>query len=673
MALLCTLSIQTTVTASDHTDRDTVIVTSSRMDSGTAIAGHVTVIDAAQIKASPAQNIPELLKQEAGIAVRSLYGNGTRTSVDLRGFGETGTQNTLVLLNGRRLNDVDLSAINYATIPLDSIERIEILRGSGAVLYGDGAVSGTINIVTKQPQAGQQQGRIKASAGSFDRQEINASWSAQSSKLGLSASVNQLNSDGYRDNNNADQTSGRLDLRLPLNQAEIFLKLEAYDQALELPGVRTVDPGISLNELSTDRRGTSTPNDWADEDGQSVTLGFSHLSDTGIESVVDFGYRNKYQEAQYDYGFGFGDFNQTEIRTFSLTPRMTVNHVLFGRFARSRIGVDIYDHEYDSDRSNFKQNIQQPIHVLDIHQQSTAAYVQTLLDVSDLTQVDFGGRIQSVRIEAKDTADATAPGAFFPTEADDFERTDTEHMLELGVQHQLLSSLSIYTRLGRSARFSNVDELFEFNDLFVQVFSPLKPQTSRLFEVGMNYQHGPVDITASIYRMDLQNEIHFLPASFQNINLDDTRRTGFEFNLARQFGALASMQVNYSYTRSEFVEGPFDHQRIPLVPAHQVNLNYIQQLSDETSIVATWRYVGSSYFANDLSNTFGQKIPDYQVVDIKISKQLDAFLLSATVNNLFDEEYYSFGVNSTFTPGRYNAYPLPERHWLLTLEYAFGD
>ena len=103
------------------------------------VGAATTVISADDIAHSPAQTVQEIIAQTPGVQLTSLYGgvNGARTSVDLRGFGAFATSNSLVLINGRRLNDIDMAGVDFSTIPRESIERIEINSGNPrAVLHG---------------------------------------------------------------------------------------------------------------------------------------------------------------------------------------------------------------------------------------------------------------------------------------------------------------------------------------------------------------------------------------------------------------------------------------------------------------------------------------------------------------------------------------------------------
>ena len=147
--------------------------------SGAGITGtFTTIITAEEIARTPAESLPDIISREPGVQTWSTFGgvSGARTVVDIRGFGAAAPSNTLILINGRRLTDVDLAGVDLAAIPRDSIERIEITRGnSGAVLYGDNAVGGVINIVTKSPVGRPPSARIEAGFGSFRQAEGNVS------------------------------------------------------------------------------------------------------------------------------------------------------------------------------------------------------------------------------------------------------------------------------------------------------------------------------------------------------------------------------------------------------------------------------------------------------------------------------------------------------------------
>jgi iron complex outermembrane receptor protein len=291
------------------------------------------------------------------------------------------------------------------------------------------------------------------------------------------------------------------------------------------------------------------------------------------------------------------------------------------------------------------------------------------------TRVDFGARLQWVRFSGKDRVDAGAPGAW-DSAAPDFDRSDRVHMLELGLRHDLREHLALFTKASRSARLATVDELFESkfdpaSFASARVFSPLEPQTSTGLDLGLDYHQDATRITLTAYYLKLRNEIHFDAASFDNVNLDPTHRHGLELVAEHAFSPAFRLRGNYAYTRARFRDGPHDGNELPLVPRHTASLAGIWTLQPATRLAATVRYEGEKYFDNDQANDFGRKIPAYTLVDLKLSHERDAWTAGLAVNNLFDREAYDYGVRSTFSPGVYNAYPLPERSFTLSLARAF--
>jgi iron complex outermembrane receptor protein len=665
---------QTPVTAQS----ENIMVTATRLEDEDILAfGHVTVISAGDIENSTARTVPELLAREAGIVSRSLYGNsGARASVDIRGFGATSTQNTLILLDGRRLNDVDLAAVDYAAIPIRSIERIEIMRNGGSVLYGDGAAGGTINIITRQPATSGSSAIVEAGAGNLDTRQVDTRVTGNAGPVAISLGAQGVSSDGYRDNNSLDQRNLLSDVRYAHADGEAYLRFYWDDQDLDLPGARRVNPTTGLDQLRDDRKGTNTPNDYADQRGYNTALGFTHLWENGAEAVIDGGYRVKNQKAffdDYDFDGAFANYIDSELKTWSFTPRLVIPHALFTARARTTAGIDYYDSRYDSDRSLNPDTRDQPVHRVAIEQKSGGLYLDTTLSAAGDTSANLGGRLQWIRIEASDRVDTTAPGGSFASEAPDFNQTQRVEMLEAGVEKQLNPQTAIYIKATRSARVATVDELFEIDPTtFLQVFSELDPQTGNGIDIGTRHDQGRLSWLANAYYLRLKNEIHFDPGTFSNINLDPTQRYGVELTGSLAAGARLDLRASYTWMRSEFRDGPYQGNDVPLVPRHTASASATWKWSPLTRYTASVSYVGEKYFDNDQTNNFGKKIPAYTIVDLLASHQYRDYRFAAKIGNLFAEKAYDYGVSSTSSPGIYNAYPLPERTLLFTVSKEFG-
>ncbi len=122
--------------------------------------------------------------------------------MDLRGFGGTSDRNQVVIVDGRRLKDDDLSATNLSVIPIETVDRIEVLRGSGAVQYGEGATAGVIVVTTKAGKgiSRRNSGLVGASLGSFGAREAHASAVLVSGGFSLDVAAKDAKSNGHRDN-----------------------------------------------------------------------------------------------------------------------------------------------------------------------------------------------------------------------------------------------------------------------------------------------------------------------------------------------------------------------------------------------------------------------------------------------------------------------------------------
>ena len=657
----------------------TINVTDSRLGGG-IVGTSTTVITADDIERSPSRTLTDILSREPGVQVQNLFGavNGARSAVDMRGFGAAAVSNTLVLIDGRRVQDADMTGFDFASIPLDSIDRVEITRGnSGAVLYGDGAVGGVINIVTKKGTQRPNGGRIDVAFGSFNHREGNASATVSSGPWSVAAFGNTVKSDGYRENNNYRQHNGVGDIRYTGKDGSVYFNIAADQQFMGLPGGRTVDLTTGVNQLVTDPRGAATPWDYATKDGLNITAGFTRMLAPGVEAIVDGGVRRKDQESGYFFGPPPTQYSfiNSRLTTMSVTPRLKIDREVWGLPTHILTGIDYIRADYGSDRYDYEGN--QPFRRYDIDQTTLAGYWQQTVTVWSTTDIAFGGRLQWNDLRARDRYnDSACAFGCGDVQGTPLDKDETQYALHAGIEHRFNENVTFFGRAARSFRVPNIDERVGQTPRFafpvpLPTNFDLETQTSHDIEAGFRFRFGRLDLQSSAYYMQLKNELHYNPILGVNLNLDPTRRTGVETLASWQIADNLRLKGGFAYTDAEFRDGPNAGKEVPLVSRWTGSAGLSWDIWQKWVVFdAVVRYVGDRRLDNDQPN-IQPLISDHTLVDLKLGGENEWAYWSIAVQNVFDVDYFDFGIASTAVVGRYSAYPLPGRTFLARFGLKF--
>jgi iron complex outermembrane receptor protein len=258
------------------------------------------------------------------------------------------------------------------------------------------------------------------------------------------------------------------------------------------------------------------------------------------------------------------------------------------------------------------------------------------------------------------------------TQAAPLNTSEVNHALHVGIEHRFNEIFAIFGRAASAFRTPNIDERVGVGPFAspAKDFN-LKIQTSNDVEGGFRVKAGMFEMQSSIYNMDLTNEIHFDPVNFVDTNLDPTRRYGSETSASLRASDSVLLRGGFAYTRAIFREGPFAGNDIPLVSRFTASAGVSWNIWQKYLVAdATVRYWGTRRMDNDQANTQGL-IPADATVDFKLSGAYDRFFWSLSVNNVFNALYYDYAIASTFTDGRFNAYPLPGRTFMVKAGAAF--
>jgi iron complex outermembrane receptor protein len=612
-----------------------MVVTATRTpEKKQALPANITVISAKEIQSTAAQSVPDLLKHQTGIQVADYTGTGRTTTVDLRGFGERADANTLVMVDGRRVNPPDMSGVDWTTIPLERIERIEIIRGGGSVLYGNNATGGVINIITKKGAA-EPTLSAKTSMGSYEyfKQSIGYLGSSDSWQYNLDAGY--LDTDGYRDNGYLRSRTAGLNLSYGGDWYGVDLQAGGKDDKYGLPGaVKKDEP----------RRSTNTPDDYAQT--QDQYLQFNPYIEPDMQSKLSLAlYGREY--ASDSHWEKYDMQRKYEINDYGFSPQYSRDFELLGLSQSLVAGLDYHNSKLEESG------------VEDKKREETGLFIQNRINLTKELLLTLGYRSTWTEFDVLQS-----------------QESFTIDSANLGLTYNYVSNSKLFFSFDRAFRTVLLDELGgpDFDQI-------LRPQISNQYQIGVSHRFSQeLRLEATAFRMDTDQEILYDPQELdpgqyfpgQNVNYEQTRRQGLELEARLDPHPRLGLSAGYTWLDNELRGDRYNGNPIPGVAEHSAYASAMFRPLDNLVLDVRGRWLADKSMTSDWEDEVGDDWEggDYFVLDAMLSYDWRFFTFAAGVNNILDEEYSEYG---TYQNGQINLYPSPERNYLarISLELEF--
>lgn len=638
LALACAVSLSYFLfagAASAEQAVATVHVTGARFASDAALMPiGATVITAEDIRRAGATDVNAAIRKIGGVYGRQSLDGSPDFALDLRGFGSNSSQNLVILVDGVRMNENELAGAVLSSIPVDTVERIEITRGGSSVLYGEGATGGVINIITKRGAAPGYHGSLSLEGGRFDMYDARASVRHGEGPLSFDLAAAKQGTDNYRDNNAFRQKTVSGGFQWAVDGSRVALRVESARQDMRLPG------SLSLEQFEANPRQASTPFDYGSLDSDRATLSAEHRIGS-VELAAELSHREREVKSHYDYGtYAYDGDYQTRQTQFS--PRLRQIGRYAGLLNEIVAGVDLIRWER---RTNMGS---------DASQDSKAVYLRDEMRFANAYNARLALGARHERFE-KDEDNATLG-------VPDGEQSQNGWSVEGSIDP--VAGVTVHAKAGRSYRIPNADENgYRSSDALLDV------QTSRDLELGVTAGSDARRISARVFRHRLTNEIFFDPTVNvfgANTNLDPTRRQGVELEGQLSFARDWRLTGQFQHVQAEFTDGPNAGREMVLVPKNVLTARLAWMPGEGQSADVGVQYVSKQRYGSDFSNTCEARIPSYTTVDARYARRLGAWEFAVSGLNLADRQYFS---NAFACRG--GIYPSDGRQLKLSARYDF--
>jgi len=634
-----------------------IVVTATRdKEEIRKIPANISVITVDDIKKSGATSIVEVLERLGSVNFRTFSGNPSQAYIDIRGFGgDNPFGKTLIMLDGRRLNRPDMSTVNWLQIPINNVERIEVVRGASSVLYGDSAVAGVINIITKRG-GGKPEVNASIIVGSYGLYDKRVGITSSYDRFSYAMTGENQKISGYRKRSKFASKGAGLNLGYDCSDYfDISLGLSFNKTDFDMPGC------LSKAEMERNRRqyqpargwNTAHSNDDASNKYSNINLKMkSFLGDFG-RFDVNFLYGNKDIKNNIESNWAPNKYNIADIDTFGITPKYILEKNFLGHGNKLVLGLDYYHEKLDIDKYSDRERTSKT-HTVCLEKNGLGYYIRDELYIREELILSVGYRTEKSEIKGSETTIAT------PTKDFDDKKIHKGEAYEAGLTYLIGEKSRVFAKYAQVYRYPFLDEQASYwgfgGDIFL---TDIEKEKGKSYEIGGQfYALENLKIGLTLFRIDMEDEIAWNNVTFRNENLDKTRHQGAEFAMSYKLKNMAKFYSNITWHDAEFREGGNIGKKVPLVPQEMANAGLEIYLPYALMLRPEVRYVGKSYLGFDYDNS-SEYLDDYTIYNLflRYKPEFDDLKLSAFfgVENLTDEKYSTMGYEGT--PNVY--YPSP--------------
>ncbi|MDD5343764.1 MAG: TonB-dependent receptor [Smithella sp.] len=621
-----------------------VVVTATKIpEKRKDIPNAVIIIDKKDIQTSGAKSIGELLANEPGVDWQS-YGNyaGASQEIHIRGMRGNATQ---VLVNGVNVGSPSVGVADVGKISIDNIERIEVVKGSSSLLYGSGAMAGTVNIITKSPKRDKLDLKIGAGYGSQNTYRVAAeNGMFVVGDFGYYLTAGRTETDGFRDNSWLRQND--VSLKLILDKKEtlnISLYGDYIDRDYGMPGVQppegTQDYYIGGEKFYNSDSATLLDHS-SDKDGHvALNVKGEPVKWLGYDFKGYYANMENYNYARYAFN-GTGAENWVTNKILGADGHVDI-YPLEG--AKILLGGEYKDfnwknHSYGLNTAGIRDG-----------SDSTAeahVYTQGYFTEAEYRPFKYGKALAGFRHEIH--------SAF-----------GSENLPLFGIVINPFESTALKISHGKHFLAPSLNDLYWPADPYTKGNADLKPEGGWHTDVSLEQSllNDKLFMTISYFRWNVDDKIQWEPDSqgvWSPINLAGYKADGLEaginlgpfydFSLALGYTYTNAEEENRAYTKQDYIPPDFQYtmvkRRATMTPEHRFKGDLTYKTKFGLTATTTARYVSDQVVYNTESTTYPDTktvtytIGSYWTADLKIEQRLyKHWILSLSGKNIFDKKY----------------------------------